>query len=67
MTYYVIAIVLLFIACAMMAMVILDYKTIIDCKNIDIEALNKNITKLNNARNYWIKRFKNLQKKVKKT
>ena len=65
MLYLTITATFLFLACVIMAMIILDYKTIIDTKDLDIQTMHENIKKLNRNREYWIKRFRIANDKLK--
>ena len=65
MFYLTIATTFLFLACVVMAMIILDYTVIIDTKNLDIKTMHENIKKLNRNREYWIKRFRIANDKLK--
>ena len=61
---YVLVMILL-IACIVMPIIFVDYKTEIEFNKLELEATNETVLRLSRNREYWIKRFKNVNNKLK--
>ena len=61
---YVLVMILL-IACIVMPIIFVDYKTEIEFNKLELEATNEIVLRLSRNREYWIKRFKIANAKLK--